>query len=256
MAVSKECHRKIITFVAYNRPAYTARVIEALRRCEGIEEYEILGHVEPGCDEVIDNVRSINFAPVHLTINAEVLGIGRNTYAAWENGFAKADFIVHIEDDTMPAQDCLALMEHCGAAYREDAEIFSVASYNRAPCAPGDYFTVVRRRGYTCWLVGTWRNRWAWARGHWSPDPRRYATHLAGQTAERNLSEVYPLLSRSQNIGAEGGFHVHSAAWHRKHHHTEHWAGNYALPPGVFAERKEEGRETVGRFEAEQQRSG
>ena len=81
-----------------------------------------------------------------------------------------------------------------------------------------------------------WKDRWEWARNNWNTDPARYATHLNNELAKRGLKEVYPLLSRSQNIGAKGGVHVPSVEWHRKNHHTQHWAGNHDLAPGTYCE--------------------
>src|SRR5258708_27676946 len=142
--------KKVITMVLYNRPDYTKAVLEALRRCDGIGDYLLLPHIEPGDEEVLALVKSIDFAGVKITLNRRRLGTGRNTFLAWRHGFREADFIVHIEDDTVPARDCLRFMEHCREAYRDDQEIFSVAAYNKLPCAPSRYYDVSRRRPYTC----------------------------------------------------------------------------------------------------------
>jgi hypothetical protein len=221
--------QKVITMVLYNRPQYTKQVLNALRKCDGIGEYLILPFIEPGDDEVIELVRSIDFAEVSATINSERLGGGHNTFQAWERGFEICDFIVHVEDDTVPAPDCLRFMEHCHSAYRDNQNIFSVASYNRYPCISEQYYAVSTRCAYTCWLVGIWRNRWPWAKADWNPDPNRYATHLAKRVKKEYLREVYPLLSRAQNIGIDNGIHEHSATWHRVYHHTNYWASDYSL---------------------------
>ena len=44
--------RNVITMCHFNRPDYSRQVIEALRVCEGIGDYLILPHVEPGNDAV------------------------------------------------------------------------------------------------------------------------------------------------------------------------------------------------------------
>ncbi len=228
--------QKVITMVLWNRPDYTRTVLAALRACEGIGDYLLLPHVEPGNEQVLALVNSIDFAETRVTLNPTRLGIGRNTYLAWQDGFRKADFIIHIEDDTVPSRDCLRYMEHCRRAYRDDQEIFSISSYNRAPCRSLQHYHISRRPPYTCWLIGVWKDRWQWIKSRWNPDPERYATYLTNQLRHYQLDEVYPLLSRSQNIGAENGFHVPSADWHRANHHTEHWAGNYDLKPGKYRE--------------------
>jgi hypothetical protein len=93
---------------------------------------------------------------------------------ALEHGFATgADFLIHLEDDIVPARDFLHYME-------------------------------------------------------WAADE-----HLHHQL-RRGRSEIYPALSRVQNIGACGGVHVPSPAWHRAHHHVPFWAGNTTLASGTF----------------------
>ena len=228
--------KKVITLILYNRPDYTRSVLDALRRCAGVGEYLILPHIEPGNEEVVALARQIDFAPVIVTVNPHRLGIGRNTFLAWEHGFSKADFIVHIEDDTVPAHDCLRFMEYCGRTYASDDSVFSVAAYNRVPCPPSEYYQISRRPPYTCWLVGTWKNRWEWIKDRWSSDPDRYARWMTATLSQYELSEVYPALSRSQNIGAERGVHVPSPEWHRRNQHTEHWAGKFDLVPGPYQE--------------------
>lgn len=228
--------RKVITLVLYNRPVYTGAVLQALRNCYGIEDYLILPHIEPGNDDVIELARSIDFAQVEVVLNKERFGTGRNTYLAWQHGFKRADFIIHLEDDTVPAPDCLRYMEHCRAAYRNNHSIFSASAYNQLFCHPSQYYHISRRATYTCWIVGLWRNRWDWIKSRWSPDPTRYGEYMANYLAKYHLHEIYPLLSRSQNIGAECGMHVPSPEWHRKHQHTRYWAGEYNLPPGKYRE--------------------
>jgi|GEM_PF-996127 len=227
--------KKVITLVLYNRPDYTRRVLAALRACDGVGNYLILPHVEPGNDEVLALAEKIDFAQVKLTLNPRRLGIGRNTWLAWNHGFQEADFIVHLEDDTVPARDCLRFMEHCRRAYLDDPEIFSVAAYHRSPCARSRFHEISRRRYYTCWLVGLWKNRWQWCQSRWHRDSSQYAAYLNHLLGEHGLKEVYPLLSRAQNIGAENGTFVPSADWHRRHHHTKFWAGRRTLP-GKFSE--------------------
>jgi len=227
---------KVITMVLYNRPDYTRTVLDALKRCRGIGDYLILPRIEPGNEEVIELARGIDFAEVQVTVNRQRLGGGRNAYRAWADGFERADFIVHLEDDTVPAPDCLRYMEHCREVYRRDHGIFSVAAYNRYPCGSKDYFSIARRSAYTCWLVGIWKERWLWAKRRWSKDPRSYACPLAEQVYRHDLREIYPLLSRSQNIGARAGIHPKTTAWHRVYQHTNHWAGDLPFSRRRFAE--------------------
>jgi len=221
---------KAITLVLFNRPKYTRAVIEALRKCNGIGDYLILPHIEPGNDEVIALAKSIDFAKTKITLNKEILGIAQNTYHAWSEGFKRSDFIIHLEDDTIPAPDCLKYMEHCSKVYQNDKGIFSVSAYNRQFCRKSQFYQVSRRNPFTCWIFGLWKNRWNWIKGNWSKSHDLYAVHLTNELIKYQLKEVYPLLSRCQNIGVEDGVHVPSADWHEQNQHTKYWAGNHCLP--------------------------
>ena len=218
--------KKVITIILHDRPDYTKIVLDALSKCDGIAEYLILLHIEPGNEEVLSLAKS----------NTEKLGIACNTYQAWEHGFKKSDFIVHFEDDTVPAQDCLRYMEYCRQAYRDDSKVFSVSAYNRSSCKPFQYYHIYCRNPYTCWAVGIWKNRWEWVKDNWSRDPDSYAVHLTKYLAGFDLKEIYPLLSRAQNIGVERGVHVPSPEWHRQNQHTDYWAKNYNLHSGKYFE--------------------
>ena len=226
----------VITMVLYNRPIYTKVVLDALKLCDNICNYVLLAFIEPGNDEVIELVKTISFAETKIKINPQCFGGGRNTYQAWDRGFESSDFIIHLEDDTVPAPDSLRFMEYCRVRYHEQKQIFSISSYNRYSCPPDQYYAISTRQAYTCWMVGIWRDRWEWAKKDWSPDHKRYATHLTRRAANERLREAYPLLSRVQNIGVENGIHEHSDEWHRVYHHTNHWAGNHTLLPKPYIE--------------------
>jgi hypothetical protein len=230
--------KKIITMVLYNRPDYTKIVLDALRGCTGIGEYLLRPHIEPGNGAVVDLVKAIDFVEVESTLNPKKLGIGRNTYLAWDHGFKDADFIVHLEDDTVPSPDCLQYMEFCRDTYRHDQAIFSVTGYNRCNSEPLPtiYHQISRRCFYHCWIVGLWGDRWNWIKNNWSPSPGQYGVHLKSVIQKHGRSEIFPLLSRSQNIGAERGVHVPSAEWHREHHYTKYWAGNIDIGSGEYNE--------------------
>lgn len=232
----KAVQGKVITFTLCKRPDYTKTVLDALRQCEGVEDYLLLPRVEPVNDEVIALARNIDFAECRVTVNRKSLGCGLNTFCAWQDGFKHGDFIIHLEDDTVPAHDALRYMEHCRDAYAADQGIFSATGYNRDTYNPATTHQIARRAWFTCWLVGTWADRWAWIKNNWNRDSARWGTHLANQTKARRLHEVYPLLSRCQNIGAERGVHVPSPEWHKANHHTEHWAGVYDVKSGKYHE--------------------
>src|SRR4051794_8309684 len=123
--------RKVITMCLFKRPDYTRRVLEALRACDGIGDYLVLPHVEPGDDEGRALVEGIDFAECLPTFNRERLGVNLNTENALLDGFSFGDFSIHVEDDIVLAPDALRYYEWCGARYAADPSVFSVTSYHR-----------------------------------------------------------------------------------------------------------------------------
>jgi hypothetical protein len=232
--------RNVITMCHFNRPAYSRQVIEALRGCDGIGDYLILPHVEPGNDEVRALVVEIDFAECIPTFNAERFGVDLNTELALADGFQHSDFVIHIEDDVVCARDALRYFEWCRERFRDDISVFSVTGYNR--CAelppPDRWHRVSVRHWFHPLACGIWKDRWESFRGRLHSAPAGWDDFLnwmfcAGEQPGAFV-EVYPELSRAQHIGVESSVHSYSPDWYREHHHVPHWAGDYDVPAGVF----------------------
>jgi hypothetical protein len=225
----------VITFTASHRPKYTGEVLAALALCRGVEKYLLLPCVEPGNDEVRALFDAISFAECHVTVHPERLGCGANTLFALEQGFSNSDYVIHLEDDTVPAQDALEYFEYCREAYRSDKDVFTITGYPGArdyrkvfqDTLAGRFRTLIRQRWFTPWGWATWSDRFSEMRYDWNPhdfDARVNCVHRG----ER--SEIAPVLSRIQNIGAELGVHVPSPEWHRQHQFLPFWAGSIEVP--------------------------
>ena len=215
---------------ASRRPGYTRQVLEALLRCDGVEDYRLLPCLEPGDDRVRELLESVTFMPCEPTVHESRLGCGANTLFALERGFANSDFVIHLEDDTLPAADALRFFEHCRDAYRDDPAVFTIGGYPSKPNAPkvapnsldGRFRTIQRHQWFTPWGWATWRNRFEEMRQNW--DSESWDTHL-NNVVRGDRFEITPVLSRFQNIGAEEGAHVPSPQWHRENQHLDFWAG-------------------------------
>lgn len=232
---------KVVTFVACDRPGYTKQVLDALSACHGIGNYILFAHIEPVCEAVVELVRGVDFCEKKVTVNEEQVGISYNTWTALNHGFKADDFVIHVEDDTVPAPDLLAYMEWCRTRYQKDESVFTVSSYNRTRYDEKVSYAVRRRSKFTCWLYGIWKNRWekGWKR-NWSRQTNSYAIHAQKYVQKNGLYEVYPIFGRSQNVGAKGGVHVRSEEWHHQNHYVEDWAGKRDLKPGKYFEMEEE----------------
>jgi hypothetical protein len=247
---------KAISLLVLDRPVYTRQVIEALARCEGLSTYVlVVFSQEPSKPETmaaVQDATSMFDIPVHVVTETvqpvRRIASGRlgasaqcsaSTLRSLEHGFATgADFLIHLEDDVVPAPDFLRYMEWAAGEFADRTEVFTISAYNRQtePVAPALHYAWGVRASFTPWGWGTWRDRFAemqrgWTRYTW-PHPG-WDEHLYHKL-RGGRGEVYPFLSRVQNIGATGGVHVLSPAWHNTHHHVPYWAGNAVLAPGSF----------------------
>lgn len=216
-------HKKIITMTAYKRPEYTRKVLDNLQQCIGFEEYIILPTIEPGFPEVIELFS--NIPNCDIVVNEERLGCGQNTLKALQRGFAISDFVMHLEDDTVPGIDSLRYMEWAYETYKDDEHIFTVTAYNRVrdinKINPRDYFSAHRQKWYTGWMWGTWIDRFEEISKRW--DFQSWDKNI--NKIRGNRYEICPTLPRSQNIGEHSGTSVKSNYW-RMYHYSPYWVNN------------------------------
>jgi hypothetical protein len=223
-----------------NRPHYSRLVLRALSACEGIGDYLLLPHVEPGNDEVRSLVESIDFAEYLPTFNAERLGVNLNTEIALGDGFRRAPFVIHIEDDIVCAPDALRFYEWCNERYANDPGIFSATGYNRRddPVPVTEWHQVRTRHWFHPWGWASWRDRWQSFRGRLHTARSDWDVFLnetfCATVASPRAQEAYPELSRSQNIGTAGSSADRLPGWYREGHYVTQWAGDRSVPPGEF----------------------
>lgn len=222
--------KKVITMTLCNRPQYTKRVLESLSRCIGIEKYLLLPFIEPGNDEVIGLVRGISFCECKMSINSKKMGCATNTFLALQKGFQSADFVTHVEDDVCLAPDALHYMEFCAERFKNVRDVYTVCLYQRGPCSESNLHTISKRSYFVPWGWGTWKNRWQEPNGmsgNWDLNESRggWDVHI-NKVLRKSRNEVYPILARAINIGAEGGVHTPSSEWHKQNVHSDIWAGS------------------------------
>lgn len=235
LTASDMATEKVITLTAYRRPEYTRQVLDALSRCDGIDDYRVLIHLEPGNSEVRQVIQEARLAQKTLVENSDRLGCGGNTYCALHHGFQLAEFVIHLEDDTVPARDCLRFFEWANLRYREDHTVLSVTAYSKTVPSSENQHRVVRTPWFTPWGWATWIDRWNEISEHWSNSPVTWDIALNQLRGDR--VEVQPLLARIQNIGAELGEHCPSPEFHRQNHFNEFGAWSVTLDDtGIFRE--------------------
>jgi hypothetical protein len=210
-----------ITMTVCNRPEYTQRVLDALQRCRGIEDHILLVRAEPGFPEVEKVLQSYRY-PASIITNTRRLGCNANTLAAIDAGFAVSDWVIHVEDDTVPAVDALEFMAWARTQH-------NLACCYRGPGASdyGNMSGTVWDRWFFPWVWGCSKDLWERHRQCVRCDsPRSWDTQVSDSLAQSGeLLQLCPAWARSLNIGAEGGVHVPSAEWHRLNHLNMDWIG-------------------------------
>lgn len=236
---------KTITITTYNRPDYTKKVLDALIQCDGVDEYEILIKAEPSghnkVSEVIKLACEFQHRNTKTVINPRKLGCSGNIYDSFRYVFANTDseYNIHLEDDIVPSKDCLRYFEWANSHFKNNNEVGVVSSYSKCSSlikSSADHLSglskyVKKHVWFTPWGWATWRNRWDKLGPQLlnliSNPNIRYLSwdgHLQSILKKEKLYEVYPIVSRTQNIGALNGVHCPGEAFHREKQFTETFA--------------------------------
>lgn len=224
---------KVVTVTLFRRPAYSQQVLHALLQCAGIEEYLVFLHVDPGCQAVIDLARGFRHRRKCVTVNQSVLGCTRNVFESLEHGFQHADFVIHFEDDIVPARDCLRYFEWAGQRFQDDQEIFSVSAYRKSTIEARSYYSARRVAWFNCWGWGTWQDRWTEMRARWGFGEYD-SWDICVNRIRGDRLQIEPDLARTQNIGAENGTYCPGPEWHRENQFNEF--GAWSVPIDLNAE--------------------
>lgn len=226
---------RVITMTAYRRPDYTREVLTALANCDGIADWLFLPHVEPGHDDVTSLFRDWSACECRLHVNRERLGLCKNTHAAVFRAYElRANVIVHLEDDTVPSPDALRYFDWAvrevlipDIKSKDGHQITLASGYNRPRSAPrpDQSHTCDTRPIWTPWGWAVDFARLRWLIVHWCfRNPKCFTCPFKSQF-RRTRREVFPHLSRIQNIGYELGENDRTADWYRQHHRAPWVAG-------------------------------
>ena len=234
---------KTITISLYNRPEYTQQVLNALLKCDGIDEYNITIRAEPESDdktkEVINIARSFKHKNAQLIINHKRLRCSGNIFSCMNHAFIQTStrFNIHFEDDIVPSKDCLRYYEWCDKYFYDQKNIGVVTSYQKNRTIlkediPNVSQFVSKTLWFTPWGWATWRDRWTNIIGPQLYDlitnrSIAYASwdkHVHDILTKEKLSQVFPFVSRTQNIGALNGVHCPGPEFHKKRQWTHLFA--------------------------------
>ena len=230
--------QKIVSIIAYRRYEYLRRAFEALTRCDGIEGYTVLVHVDPGYPAVEELAKHYPFRRKEVVVNEWQLGCDANVFQAVNHAMQLSDYAVTFEDDIVPARDCLRFFEFVNERYRDDPTVFSGCAYHRPMPERKDWHRVWRNKFFTPWGWSTWRDRWVEAIKVWPGTAAAKGMAWDGamnHIARGDRTQVHPFLARVQNIGARDG--LHSPEDYRKaEQYNANWAGAVGVPDEEFFE--------------------
>lgn len=239
---------KTISISLYKRPDYTKILLDHLDRCYGIEQYVTVICCEPANSEVIDLAKNFRPDRTYVIVNPKIQGCNWNIFQCLSIGFDNSDFHIHLEDDTIPGRDFLSYCEWAKNEYINDSDVFSVCGYVNVNNKTEHYNpksedvgAVHRRKWYTPWGWASWKNRWDNIKNDLynrlkTNKTRSWDCHLHDIVREKY--EIFPAVSRIQNIGAENGTYVPSSGWHKSHQYNEFWIENLQSYTNNFIEIK------------------
>lgn len=196
---------KLITSTHYNRPTCTQLMIEHLLKCTNAQDYHVVFFIEPGCPDV---AKIINECPLNKTVhqNTKLLGCWENKKQAINHGFENANYVIHLEDDVLLAKDALLYFEWVDKYCSYSAMVASATAYNT--CSAHDYVqgqgtpqSVNTRKWYNSTAWATWKDRMDLVKD-WTGQDKDLLNKLH---LTHNMFEVYPFLSRANNIGFING---------------------------------------------------
>ena len=206
---------KTLTVSGYNRPDYFTQTLRALSACDGVGEYDIVCVLDRSdkTDELVEIAKQMGLTTLSPV---EHMGCGATIRYCMETGFRNSDFHVHLEDDTVPSPDCLRWFEW--AANWASPMTLTISAYNQHG-GEAEPEMASFRKWFTPWGWATWRSHWekylalSWDNSFWDGGIQRIRSELA-------MGELYPRVSRIQNIGATRGAFCPSAEFHQENHHA------------------------------------
>lgn len=238
---------KQLILTLYRRPDYTARVLNALAECYGIEEYHILishdvseqyrDEVMAVFDVVLDWKVQHQTLKVDYVSHSPKLGIDENKLWALDRVFddMRNDFVVCMEDDMLPAKDFLNFMEWGNREFARDTQILSVCGYNKIDSLNDNLWQLYhayKAQAFHAWGWGMWRDRYERFFGDNAKDYRAYAGdlvngkfdwYLSDMAKQHNLFTVKPVVPRIQNFGERNGEHTTPETFRNDHNPYGAW---------------------------------
>jgi hypothetical protein len=236
----------LVTIKAWRRPSMLEKVLNGLVSCIGIDRYNVMLSIDKNnldtkiFDQLVENSGISSVCKSIDVVYQDIsLGCAGNMKYCFEYTFQRHyEYMIHLEDDTVPFGDYLNLADYFFGLMQNDPEL--LLGYMRLPgtdvrkdtifsdpsnlhlcikrdwMAPCGGFVINRDRYFNILdqhskLFGRGHDTWA----------RYFNLKYRGESLF-----VLPLISRAQNIGDVGGAFNLNAQWHAEKIHSHHWVGS------------------------------
>lgn len=258
----------IITIKIWRRPEMFRKVLDGLKLCPGLDKYLIIVSADNHCDDTyLENKIQIEKSEIKkycddliYIYHNQNLGCAGNMKFCFEKTFEydDIDYMIHLEDDTVPSKDYLQFMEF-GLKYLNDHpnEFFAICPFVRKAIEKYSNISEVKYEDYNkLWIdarfepgggFGTTRKFWNeileigglfGIYGDCSDDliGEKWKASLNitdkgswGWTFNKYFNKdkkcLFPKVSRIQNIGNDDGLFNSSAEWHANKIYNPIWIG-------------------------------
>ncbi len=226
-------NNKVIVVNHCRRPRTSRMCLNHLTFCSGIKDYTVLSYCEPGNNELIALIQEQRYSDAfkeHIVVlNDTVKGGTENQRQSLSHGFELSDYVIFVEDDILFWRDALEYHEFCSKRFYEDKDVFNITLVNNSFGNLNPYiymYSISKRRQFSVAGLGLWKDRFdrIGELGLWDKDRKISMDCHIGQNICGN--EIYPKISRCQNIGAHGQYVV-SKHWHVFKQYCVIWAESY-----------------------------
>lgn len=247
-------NNKVIAITLYRRPDYTRQMFESLRQCFGIEDYRVLiscdydARYDAGCNDswhlACQFAASRPEGMTEIFVNNPKLGIDLNKLFILPKAYELSDYVIFIEDDTIPAQDALRFFEFC-AQLAKDPDCVAICAYDRY--MDEAYHTrALAKQAHAVLKRPKMFSSWGWAMTRdsyerlYGMDGQKYIPNVDAPNGRfdwwiswnyrDNDYCVFPRIPRFQSVGGERGEHTPNAEWHRENEYNPLGAWSQPMP--------------------------
>lgn len=222
--------KKTITIQAHSRPEHLERCLLHIENLVGVDQWDIYGFVDEGdelsyaCYRILDSTYFVN----ETHISDENLGLREANKHTFDCAFNQynSDLNLHIEEDVLVAKESLRFIEFTADQYySNDTQVTTLWSHPDVNEQSDMAYTANR---FSCWGWATtnefYQNHLTKALSSNEGGYEGWAGSVHDYMIENNLYEIFPVMSRSKNIGFSDGYHK-GINNHRLQGNPKAWTG-------------------------------